>query len=74
MKDIRLEKLLELTKQIGELYPDADTSLMMHGFLIKDLDENKWEVEAVWNSGLKSTYLKAKLKEGIVGIGLTLFD
>lgn len=74
MKDEKLEKLLDLAKQIGELYPNGNTTLMIHGFEIKSFDEDKWEVSATWNSTNKSTYLTAIPKEVIKGVSLTLFD
>lgn len=72
--DEKLNKLIDLVKQLKELFPSNGLSVMVHDINIKDLDENIWEVEAQWQSEIKDVFLTAKLKDENIYNNLTIFE
>lgn len=74
VEQVKLERLLDIARQLGEMYPDRTTDLTIHDFDIRNFDEDKWDIQAFWVSANKDTCLVAKPKPRIKGISLKLFD
>jgi len=69
----KLNKVIDLFKEIKKLFPDSNCSLSIHDVDIKSIDREAWKIKTRLDKDTLRTYLVARNDFGDEYFGISLY-